>query len=1119
MKNLYLFALILTTILTTHAQITLNPNGESGSGYDAILAAGLDIESPDCVHTEFGPHVTQIMDNILDRNVFEFHSHIAEDNDRCQVFDRVRMEIKGGPGTNAESQHDLGSESYYRWKFKIPEDFKGSSSFCHIFQNKIKGGEDSGFPVITITLRTSKLEVIHNGGDTGNDLGKVVSTDIEPFLGNWIEAYIYQKHSENGNLLITLKDLKSGVELVNYSNNDIDLWRDGGEYSRPKWGVYRRKVEGLKDEIVRFSDFCISETSETLCPADDMVFVDEEAPSAPSNLMADKVTINTIGLSWEESSDNFGVTEYLIYLNGIEFLKTSELHTEITGLTGGTDYTVYASAVDAAGNESDFSNTVNVTTDPSDALPDEPTNPFPADGTEDISNTVTLRWDLGENTDSSLIFFGLQNELILLSTQAENTYSLMLESDSTYFWQIGQKNVNGVTLGPIWSFSTAGENSDGPWLVYRGEDRLDLETNFMEPRDIPEEPEIDEVMVDPLVPTNNIYQYFENSDEKFRWRYEFEDSDTAFTVVARIKGFEEAKNVGYFEIRLGGVRDKLRINHDNFKLEKSTPVIESDIPFDFDADFHIVRVTMEDQVMTVYVDENPVPFAVGYSEESDGGSNFEFGKSGGTPTGSFVDWMTILPNQAYGPKEGPELPSDFILSNDATLSELQINGLSIEGFSSNAFEYTVTLNNSELPTINLQTSFRKATTNIEISEEDEFFTATIKVVAQDNFNTHTYLITMLKSEKDNGWDVYRANARLDLETSFYEPKDIPVNPELDTILVDPNGSGNNFYMFADLSDDQKFRWRYRLEEQDTAFTVVARIKGINPDVKNITFFEVRSFGWREKIKINHNTIKFERSEPLVEESYNFDFDEEFHLVRVVMKGNETTMYLDENPEPFAIAVSGDDDSNHYFDFGKLGGSECGSIVDWIAILPNQDKGPGEGPTLPEDLFLSSVASLNSISLDGEVIPDFDPDSLIYDLTIENSALPAIEVTTQSDLANVRFDTTSVENLTTVTITVTAQDGFTQANYILKFMGTSSVDGIIAADKVVIYPNPTNGSFQIKSPEFMVAEISIFTMAGQKVFYTKSKGQVLINQKFDPGVYVLSISLNAQENIYKKLIVK
>ncbi|MEL6717852.1 MAG: T9SS type A sorting domain-containing protein, partial [Bacteroidota bacterium] len=56
--------------------------------------------------------------------------------------------------------------------------------------------------------------------------------------------------------------------IVSYQSNNIDLWRTGAIYNRPKWGMYRAKTDGLKDEMFRFADFCISESEEALCPAD-----------------------------------------------------------------------------------------------------------------------------------------------------------------------------------------------------------------------------------------------------------------------------------------------------------------------------------------------------------------------------------------------------------------------------------------------------------------------------------------------------------------------------------------------------------------------------------------------------------------------------------------------------------------------------------------------------------------------------------------------------------------------------------------------------------------------------------------------------------------------------------
>ncbi len=45
------------------------------------------------------------------------------------------------------------------------------------------------------------------------------------------------------------------------------MWRTGADYNRGKWGVYRGKDAVLRDEQVRFNDFCITESSASLCPS------------------------------------------------------------------------------------------------------------------------------------------------------------------------------------------------------------------------------------------------------------------------------------------------------------------------------------------------------------------------------------------------------------------------------------------------------------------------------------------------------------------------------------------------------------------------------------------------------------------------------------------------------------------------------------------------------------------------------------------------------------------------------------------------------------------------------------------------------------------------------------
>ena len=270
MRQLYALFVFLLIIHTPQAQVTLSADGP-GNTYALIESKGFGIESPDCRHTSFGPHVTEVFDNTLGKNVFVFHSHPVEDDDRCGADDRVRMEIKGGSGSPAAMQHTEGQTAYYRWKFKLDAGFIPSSRFTHIFQIKAIEG-DAGAPLITITPRAGnpqKMQIIHSAGEGSGSLGTVHQVDLAPFKGTWVEAYVKYKSSEGsaGTFEITIKRISDGVTLLSYSRTGIDMWRTDADYNRPKWGVYRGKDDVLRDEQVRFADFCISETSEGQCPS------------------------------------------------------------------------------------------------------------------------------------------------------------------------------------------------------------------------------------------------------------------------------------------------------------------------------------------------------------------------------------------------------------------------------------------------------------------------------------------------------------------------------------------------------------------------------------------------------------------------------------------------------------------------------------------------------------------------------------------------------------------------------------------------------------------------------------------------------------------------------------
>lgn len=740
-KTLNLAAFYFLLLGGLVGQVTASATADSGSGYPALINSGFEIENPDCVHGGFGAHVTQAYDSELDRNIFVFHSHIEADNDRCQVFDRVRMEIKGSATTIPELQHDQGDTTYYRWKFRLSENFTGANTFCHLFQNKIKGGNDDSFPVITLTARATVLEVMHSGGNSGTSLGTLAAADLDQFIGEWVEVYLRQVHAENGELHVIIKDMSTGQTIIEYSNDNIDLWRAGATLSRPKFGVYRAKNIVLEDEEVRFADFCVSEESEALCPGEAVLQIDTVAPTQPTGLIITNTTFTTLSLEWEDASDDFGVTGYEVYANDDSLTTVAATAVTIENLPSNTTYSFKVRAFDEAANFSEFSSSVVGATDDPTATPDPVSTPEPDNGALNVSLNTSLNWQAGNNTDEFELFFGTTTEPPFIGVQQLTTFQPELQANTTYFWRVVANNVNGSTSSPVWTFTTGADNNDFPWYVFRGNARPEVETNFFFLNSEPDNPLLDEVFPDPDYLGNNLYGYRTNT-ENFRWRFDLTDQDSLVTLVTRIKGIDnDANGMMHIDLRAFGWRQKVRINSSSIKFERSDPELEVDLPFNWNEAYHTLRLVAEGSQMTAYVDENPDPILTGLSAEQSAINFLEFGRSGGANYGAFVDWLGLNITEVSPPFTGTNLPEDLIVSNDASLATLLVNGINIDTFSPNLTEYIVpVLDGEPLPVLSYETSFAGATTTEELPTEIPG-TAVIRVVAQDGQTERNYMVS------------------------------------------------------------------------------------------------------------------------------------------------------------------------------------------------------------------------------------------------------------------------------------------------------------------------------------------------------------------------------------------
>ncbi|MGQ7947363.1 T9SS type A sorting domain-containing protein [Flavobacterium sp. WC2509] len=252
--------LFLATSFSGFAQVTLKADG-LGDTYElinSVFAPGYDaVENPECAHADFGRHITEIWDSDLKENVFKFYIHVTPDNDRCENFDRQRVEIKTFESSPDNLKGALGETITYKWKFKLPTGFQPSTNFTHLHQIKAVGGSES-IPIFSLSAKkgkTNKMNLVHD------NVNILASANLSDFENTWVEITEVIKVGANGTYSMTIKKIDDGTVVLSYSNANIMTIRPDNNFIRPKWGIYRslKNPEELRDESVRFADFSITE--------------------------------------------------------------------------------------------------------------------------------------------------------------------------------------------------------------------------------------------------------------------------------------------------------------------------------------------------------------------------------------------------------------------------------------------------------------------------------------------------------------------------------------------------------------------------------------------------------------------------------------------------------------------------------------------------------------------------------------------------------------------------------------------------------------------------------------------------------------------------------------------
>lgn len=195
---------------------------------------------------------------------------------------------------------------------------------------------------------------------------------------------------------------------------------------------------------------------------------DTTAPSTPTNLLSSNITSSSLTLSWTASSDNIGVSGYDVYMNGNLKSSVTSNSASITGLTSGTTYSFYVKAKDAAGNISNNSASINVTTSSSSLV----TDLYFSEYLEGSSNNKAL--EIANNTGNSV---SLSGYVIKKQTNGAGSWSSGISLSGTLINGGKFVLVNSSISSSCYSKSNANISTTATELTFNGNDAIGLFKN------------------------------------------------------------------------------------------------------------------------------------------------------------------------------------------------------------------------------------------------------------------------------------------------------------------------------------------------------------------------------------------------------------------------------------------------------------------------------------------------------------------------------------------------------------------------------------------------------------------------------------------------------------------
>lgn len=218
---------------------------------------------------------------------------------------------------------------------------------------------------------------------------------------------------------------------------------------------------------------------------------DTEVPTQPQALYATKVTVNSIELSWNSSTDNVGVKEYQILRDG-KVINTVPAPTFTDkNLTANTEYIYTVKALDTAGNVSKESKNVVVKTTNETPDTEAPTQPKGLHNMGVTSSSIDLMWSPSDDNiavDHYAVYREtLDGKMVVVGTTQSTSFTdKNLQPNTTYKYTVtavdkaGNESVKSNILTATTKEQGLSYEQWDPYKAYKKEDRVEYQGKIYE---------------------------------------------------------------------------------------------------------------------------------------------------------------------------------------------------------------------------------------------------------------------------------------------------------------------------------------------------------------------------------------------------------------------------------------------------------------------------------------------------------------------------------------------------------------------------------------------------------------------------------------------------------------